>query len=228
MSDEQLNNFAPKAPVSLRAVDAAWVADRATATGVTPLEVIQEVANGLVERLNHNMDATRDVLLYSPENEDGPYILALPLKWESSKTKKQSAEAKPLPKSFINSDADNNKIVKEFETLIRKKYPGLDDFVFVRNQLGIYLDPKIKDLWDGFWLYHESQTTVSDTVNKKMYEKSLGRFILGKIVASGSVMFPTAPYRHATRQGATEEALRLSGTYGCSFAIYRAVDVVGE
>ena len=227
MSTDLLDNFLPKAPVSVRAIDSAWVAERAAKDKVTEQEVISEIAEHLATRLNHTMDETRDVLLYSPENKGDPYILALPLKLEAPKEKRFINEGKLPPKSFIKSELDNDKITAEFERLIKKKYPNLNDFVFIKDSLGVYLDPTIKDYWEGFLLYHDSQTTVCDTVNKKIYEKSIGRFIIGKIVPSGAVLFNKAPYRHATRASATEEALRLSNAYDCSFVVYRAIGVVG-
>lgn len=227
MSAEELDNFLPTAPVSVRAIDSSWAEKRATMSGLTTQEVIAEIADHLVTRLDHNLDESRNVLLYLPENKGDPYILALPLKLEATKEKRFISEGKLPPKAFIKSELDNDKIRNEFETLVKKKYPQLNEFVFIKDSLGNYLATSIKSQWEGFWLYHESQTTVCDTVNKKMYEKSVGRFIIGKIAPSGAVLFNKAPYRHPTRMSATEEALRLSNNYDSSFVIYRAIGVVG-
>jgi len=61
---------------------------------------------------------------------------------------------------------------------------------------------------------------------KNRYNRTLGRYVIGKVGHQGKAIFTTAPYRHQTRAEAMQEANLLALELGEPFAVFRCLDII--
>lgn len=227
MSDQDDDNFLSEKPYSLRPISQEWVDRRAAELAINGNPnfegALLEVVDRLLQRTSHNYDHNAQALVYTPENDGDPYVLALPLIHHTKKTRHNIEPAKGQePKT---PDFKGSNIRLDFENLIRTEYPELANKLEA-DAKGAYLDPKVNGLWDGFRLYHNKLTVESHPVFRQSYHKALGRYVLAKVGNNGIPVFTKTPFRHASKVVAIEEATRLAKEHSEGFGVFRCIDIV--
>lgn len=112
----------------------------------------------------------------------------------------------------------------EFEAVAQQRYRFTTDR-FAKNEQGAYKDKKVMCLWNGFRLYHERLDP--GYTSKEARGNGVGLYIIGRAHEGGSFTFSKVPYRHKTRQLATEEMDRLVKDNNAAFAVLRVVEIRG-
>lgn len=223
---EEIANFLPAEPYSLRPVCQHWVKQRAVELGGRIEDALLEVVEHLYVRTSHNNDDSRQVLVYSPSGEQDPYVIALPL--INHKKAVQDSVAPPARPCPVTPDNRKSNVREEFEDLLFVERDDLTPSALDKDEQGNYLDPTVNTLWQGFRLYHRRLTIESKPAFREQYQKILGRYVLAKVSPAGVPLFNRTPFRHATRAKAYEEASRLSSEVGEAFGVFRCLDIVGK
>lgn len=224
MSDvEQPNFFHPQA-YSVRTIDPQWVSKRTEELG-DEQAALNEVLEQLMVRVDQNYDESRDPLVYMPDGEGEPYILAIPI-CNVPVRKRPKAET-PVRKHQPNPDNKRSSLRDDFEQLVFEIYPTLNKSDLAKEN-DIYINPLVKASWEGFKLHHSRLTEANSHTYRDNYNKTLGRYVIGKINQAGVALFNHAPYRHLTLTAATEEAKRLTAEKNEAFGIFRCLDIIGK
>jgi len=218
-------------PVQLRAVSTVWLKKRSTelATEQNLPEhdiegALQEAVEVFRRRLAWNFDEASDVLVYEPSGPDDPYILALPLV-------KEQHPKKPLtpPKNDYPNSAKPAAVLTlkgEFERLMKAREEPLGEGGLSLNAEGEYINLHVRSMFEGFCMYHRDLSCFRQPTYKPAYDRIMGRYVVGAVTKTGSVLFTRAPYRHQRLDLAVTEAKRLAEEKEGTFAVFRCVDVI--
>lgn len=224
MSDTE--NFLPANPWSLRPVCQDWVNRRAAELGGDVSAALSEVYEVFAQRTSYNFDHDREPLVYTPDGPNDPYILALPLvKYRGG----QAPSIKPA-KPHVPGDPKlkTSNLKDEFENYV---FEGDDELTLDDLDVddhGVYLNQRVRGLFDGFKLYHDKVTMADCTDFRDPYLRILGRFVVAKVTPGGAALFTKAPFRHHTKADALEEAHRLVGELNDGFAVFRCMAIIGK
>lgn len=222
-------DFLSTEPLSLRAIDQAWVKKRAAQLtnaidpGMPNIEgALFEAVEVLYDRIGPNAKEDVCAMLFTPANDTDPYIVAIPLAYRTTREKQQGLGTPPAP---LRPDTKNLTLRDEFENLLFEE-GSFDPKVLDRDSRGKYVTQWVNARWEGFQMYHNKLTIASSDSYSPKYAKTLGRYVLGKVGAAGVAIFTKAPYRHQTKALALEEANRLSALFGEPFALFRCLDII--
>lgn len=226
--------FLHRDPLSLRAIDPVWVTNRAAEIaaerGLTEPDIqsaLLEAIDTLCQRAAWNYREDTDVLVYEPSEESHPYLIAVPLAHNTGRHRRlREAGTQPPPPPPVNADSKQSSLKEEFENVIFEKETDLFPSDLDTDTNGVYINERVRTLWEGFKLYHHKLTAVSSERYKTNYNKALGRYVVAKIGNNGVAIFTKTPYRHHTKALAMEEANRLSAHYGGVFGVFRCLDIV--
>lgn len=218
-------SFLSPEPFSLRAIDQTWVNHRAAQLG-SPEEpdisgALTEVAQTLYERIGDNVKDEGEPVVFMPGNETDPYVIGIPLDQRRARLKR---EGKAPPVALVPDNKEMS-LREEFEDLLFQE-GSFDPSILDRADNDRYVVPWVNARWEGFQMYHRRLTLVSTDKFKAKYNRTLGRYVLGKVAINGSVLFTKTPFRHQTKAQALEEANRLSTEFSAPFALFRCLDIV--
>lgn len=87
---------------------------------------------------------------------------------------------------------------------------------FARDKQGMYLDKTVRNLWEGYSMFFESQYSLD-----KIVAPMIGRYILGTVGEDGKVIMGRNPFRHKTKLSAFTEADRLHSEFGKRVYMFR-------
>lgn len=224
--------FTPEQHFTLRAIDSNWVKQRgeelSKASGAPEPDTqaaLEEAVETLHDRMGHNLDNSKDILLYAPSTESDPFLVAIPVNTLSRKIHPVTPEKPGVPVGRNPLWALT--IQEQFENVI---FEG--DFIVTptsldKNDKGDYLDPVIQLMWNGFNLYHEKMTNYNKASYKPRFDKTLGTYVIAKIThPSGSAVFINTPFRHRLKADAMNEGARLATHHNSAFALFRCLDVI--
>ena len=215
-------DFLSAEPLSLRAIDQAWIKKRAVELGRSDIQgALEEAVGVLYERIGPNAkDAP--AMVFTPGNDTDPYIVAIPL---DHLTNREKGQSKGMPPVAERPDVKHSTLRDEFENLLFES-GSFDPSILKLDAKGRYATPWVNARWEGFMMYH-SKLTIAGTDNyKPKYAKTLGRYVIGKVAPTGAVLFHKVPFRHQTKAMALEEANRLSTDFDGAFAVYRCLDII--
>ena len=215
-------DFLSAEPLSLRAIDQAWIKKRAVELGRSDIQgALEEAVGVLYERIGPNAkDAP--AMVFTPGNDTDPYIVAIPL---DHLTNREKGQSKGMPPVAERPDVKHSTLRDEFENLLFES-GSFDPSILKLDAKGRYATPWVNARWEGFMMYH-SKLTIAGTDNyKPKYAKTLGRYVIGKVAPTGAVLFHKVPFRHQTKALALEEANRLSTDFDGAFAVYRCLDII--
>jgi hypothetical protein len=216
-------DFLSTEPLSLRAIDQAWVNKRTVELGQPNVEAaLLEAVEVLHERIGPNVKEDAPVMVYTPANDTDPYVVAIPL---TRRTTRELQQGHGMPPVAARPDNKNCTLREEFENLLFEE-GSFDPKVLDRDSRDKYVMQWVNARWEGFQMYHNKLTLAGTASYKPKYAKTLGRFIIGKVTQTGAVNIHNVPYRHQTKALAMEEANRLSTEHKGVFAVFRCLDIV--
>lgn len=220
--------------LSLKAIDGPWVRARA-AELVTPDNPVPDNQAALLEavevlqvRLGHNLVDDTPVMVFEPSNDEDPYIVGISI---HQFTPRGNRKAKPASKLVTPTeppriqDTKQNTLREDFENMLFEM-GGHPPSIVDRDDRDVYILPWVQEQWNGFKMYHYRFTSAGTDTHKGKYDRTLGRYVIGKINFNGSATFHAMPYRHQTKALAKEEANRLSMEHNCPFGVFRCLDIV--
>lgn len=226
--------FLSQVPLSLRAVDQAWVNERAAQIpneafpGEPNVEAaLAEVVERLHQRLGQNVKEDTPGFVYTPDNDTDPYVVCVPLDKLSrgQRLERNRIHREPDNTPSRLTDTSESNLRKEFENLLFQDLL-LEEKVLEQDHLGRYITPWVNARWEGFQMYHRHLTVAGKPAFKNRYNRTLGRYVIGKIGHQGKAIFTTAPFRHQTKAEAMQEANRLAVELGEPFAVFRCLDII--
>ena len=222
-------DFLSTQQLSIRAIDQAWVSKRATELPNALLPGMPNVAGALFEavevlydRIGPNAQEDVCAMVYTPNNDTDPYIVAIPL---AHLTNRERQRGTGMPPVAARPDNKDSTLQEEFENLLFEE-GSFDPSIVNKDARGKYTTPWVNARWEGFQMYHKRLTVAGTRNFQPKFKKVLGRFVIGKLTSAGAVNFHNVPYRHQTKALALEEANRLATEYGGSFAIFRCLDII--
>mgnify|MGYP003407763763 FL=1 len=215
-------DFLATEPLSLRAIDQAWIKNRAVELGCSDIQgALEEAVGVLYERIGPNAkDAP--AMVFTPGNDTDPYIVAIPL---DHLTNREKGQSKGMPPVAERPDVKHSTLRDEFENLLFES-GSFDPSILKLDAKGRYVTPWVNARWEGFMMYHNKLTIAGTDNYKPKYAKTLGRYVIGKVAPTGAVLFHKVPFRHQTKAMALEEANRLSTDFDGAFAVYRCLDII--
>lgn len=215
--------------IGYRAVASDYVMKRAYALSDTSFPdlpaALKEIAETISERFGANL-IEGEVTVYYPTSSKDPYVFGIPCTKNTKKKVNQVNKEDPL--AIIKSrpfrpEVKGNTLQQDFEdALFEDKARPIS--ATNKTPDGIYTNPIIQAQWEGFKLYHSK----FDKDLSKRQDKTLGRYVIGKVIVSGQVKFHELPFRHPTKATAMEEANRLANTYGGGFGVFRCIEIVNK
>lgn len=222
-------DFLSTEPLSLRAIDQAWVNKRA-AQLVNPVDpgmpnvegALFEAVEVLYDRIGPNAKEDVCAMVFTPANDTDPYVVAIPLTHLTNREKQQGLGMPPVA---ARPDRKECSLREEFENLLFEE-GSFDPKVLDRDSRDRYVMQWVNARWEGFQMYHNKLTIAGATNYKPKYAKTLGRYVISKVGPTGAVQFHNVPFRHQTKALAFEEANRLSTEYQGVFAVFRCLDII--
>lgn len=224
--------FLSKDALSIRAIDNAWVRERAWELSGDKgpdmshiQEVLTEVVQALYERLGHNAADDMPAMLFFPSNELDPYIVGLHINHRTNYQKRLMASIEANIPHIPTKVSAETSLREDFENLL------FEEGAVNPNDLDVdennrYIKKWVKARWEGFMMYHNNNTAVKSASFKNKYNNTLSRYVIGKVTEAGKVVFTAAPYRHKTKALAMEEANRLAAQFIAPFAVFRCLDII--
>lgn len=216
---------------SLKAISQTWLNMRCGELGGDLQGAFQEVLDGLVDRLGNNVEQEGECRIYFPDNETDPYVFAIPLDRRSeflrSKAKAQARVQHLMPLQTVEQVAENKTttVKEDFENLLFEENDGYDHRLLNTDEQGNYTDPKTRNRWEGFLMYHQNFTILGKDHYKNKYGKTLGKYVVARLAKNGIAIFTAAPYRHQTKADAVEKANALSKEFMAPFSVFRCMDI---
>lgn len=192
-------------------------------------DALEFICDKLVTRVAYNAHESLGPLVYFPSKAEDPFIFAIPLNQKKTISNNTLTPGKePLPIVPKIKDTLRSNTNKEFEDVLFNT-PGKAFSItdLDKESNGEYINKEVQAIWIGFCLYH-NELTKGVVKSKERYEKTLGRYVIGKVNKRGIANFVTAPFRHQTRQLAFEEAARLSEAHNGAFGVFRCMAIVGS
>lgn len=222
--------FLSPEPLSLRAIDQAWVKKRAAVlpNSKFPNEpniegALIEALDTLYERIGENAKPDIPAMVFAPDNDTDPYVIGIPLDKRRSREKREARGHAPANPPIV--DLKELTLREDFENLLFQQ-GSFEPHIVNRDERGRYITPWVNARWEGFQMYHNDLVVMTSGKYKNKYARTLGRYVIGKLVLNGGVMFKQVPFRHQTKALALEEANRLSTEFGEPFAIFRCLDII--
>lgn len=216
-------DFLSTEPLSLRAIDQAWVHKRASELGHATTEgALLEAVEVLHERIGPNVKEDAAVMVFTPTNDTDPYIVAIPLTRLTTREKQQGLGMPPVA---ARPDRKECSLREEFENLLFEE-GSFDPSVLKRDSRDKYVMQWVNARWEGFQMYHNKLTIAGTSGYKPKYAKTLGRYVISQVGPTGAVNFHNVPFRHQTKALAFEEANRLSTEHNRVFAVFRCMDII--
>lgn len=217
-------------PLSLRAISREWVINRALELGRGSTEpdirgALAEAVELITARTAWNLAEGRDVLVYEPDGEGDPYVVAIPLNSFGRGGGKPRLDP-PATQTPKIPDTKRRNIVDDFEDIVFEMDFELTPSDLDRDQNGRYINAHVRALFTGFKMYHDKLTMARSEQFRINYNKTLGRYVLAKVGNNGIAIFTKAPFRHLSKAMAIEEANRLSEQLDEAVGIFRCLDII--
>jgi len=216
-------------PLSMRAISREWVDKRAVELAGESAEpdvhgALVEAVELITARTAWNLAEDRQVLVYTPDGENDPYVVAIPL--NSSRRVGKPRLDPPVTHTPKVPDTKRRNIVDDFEDIVFEMDFELSPSDLDRDQNGRYINAHVRALFTGFKMYHDKLTMARSEQYRTNYNKTLGRYVLAKVGNNGIAIFNKAPFRHLSKAMAIEEANRLSEQLGEAVGVFRCLDII--
>jgi hypothetical protein len=152
-------------------------------------------------------------------------VVGIPLDYRSAYQRRLDKRSQPsVPVDSYKPSSDSN-LQAEFENLLHEDVL-LDPKDLAKDERGHYIVQWVAERWKGFLMYQRKLVIVAANKAKPSYGKTLGRYVIGRVATNGVAVFTKAPYRHATKAQAIEEANRLSAEFNSPFGVFRCLDII--